>query len=56
MTCGQLFATYPPEDAALGNLGGDPFAYHVFNRDAELSELRQSSDACLNRTAEIAGQ
>jgi hypothetical protein len=56
MTCGQLFATYPPEDEALGNLGGDPFAYHVFNRDAELSELRQSSDTCLNRTAEIAGQ
>jgi hypothetical protein len=49
-SCARLFALYPPMDEALGNTGGDPFAYHVFNREAELAAMRASSEACLNRT------
>jgi hypothetical protein len=31
-----------PHDAALGNAGGDPYAFYVFNREEELAGLRES--------------
>jgi hypothetical protein len=31
-----------PHDAALGNSGGDPYAFYVFNREEELAGLRES--------------
>lgn len=49
-SCARLFALYPPVDEALGNIAGDPFAYHEFNREAELAAMRAASEDCLNRT------
>jgi hypothetical protein len=38
------FASPPclPHDAALGNAGGDPYAFYVFNREEDLARLRAS--------------
>ena len=32
-----------PHDAALGNEGGDPYAFYVFNREEELARHRAAS-------------
>jgi hypothetical protein len=33
-------------DAALGNGGGDPHGYYVFNRDNDLAAAKLAHEAC----------
>ena len=42
---------HSPLDGALGNAGGDPYAYHVFNREEALKVAKQAADACSSAAA-----
>jgi hypothetical protein len=43
-----------PHDGALGNDGGDPYAFYVFNREEELAQLR--AGACPSIVAQTSGK
>jgi len=43
-----------PHDGALGNDGGDPYAFYVFNREEELARLR--AGACASIVAQAPGE
>ena len=46
ISCTGFIHAYPPVDHAIGNAGGDPYAFHVFNREEELAEAKRAHDAC----------
>jgi hypothetical protein len=45
-SCTGLAHEHPPHDAVIGNEGGDPYGFYVFNRDESLKQANREAEIC----------